>query len=99
MPPGQGDGDHVTLFLGVLVEGLASRQEPEGEVLPGVLRIPFRGLLKGLCFSGVSSTTDPLVGDLRGLARHPAAGGVSGTDRNLDGGGVLGVGGVLAELP
>lgn len=99
VPPGRGDGDHVTLFLGVLEEGLVSRQEPEEEVLPGVLRIPFRGFVTGLCFSGVSSTTDPLAGDLRGLPRHPAAAGLSGTDRILEGGGVLGVGGVLAVLP
>lgn len=94
MPLCRGDGDQVTLFLGVLEEGLPSRQEPQ-EVLPGVLRIPFRGL----CFSGVSSTTAPLAGDLRGLPRQSAAAGLSGTDRILEEGGVLGVGGVLAELP
>lgn len=75
-----------------------SRQEPVEEVLLGVLRIPFRGLFRGLCFSGVSSTTGPLVGDLKGLPRHAAAG-LSGTDRFLVAGGVVGVGGVLTRFP
>lgn len=89
----------MTLFLGVLEEGLVSRQETEEEVLPGVLRIPFRGLLMGLCFSGVSSTTGPLAGDLMGLPRQAAAAGLSGTDRIRKVGGVLGVRGVLGLFP
>lgn len=89
----------MTLFLGVLEEGLVSRQEAEEEFLLGVLRIPFRGLLTGLCFSGVSSTTGPLAGDLMGLPRQATAAGLSGTDRILEAGGVLGVRGVLALFP
>lgn len=89
----------MTLFLGVLEEGLVSRQEPEEEFLLGVLRIPFRGLLTGLCFSGVSSTTDPLAGDLLVLPCQAAVAGLSGTNCILEAGGVLGVRGVLALFP
>lgn len=77
----------MTLFLGVLEEGLVSRQEAEKEVLLGVLRIPFRGLFTGLCFSGVSSTTGPL------------AAGLSRMDRFREVVGVLGVSGVLVMFP
>lgn len=89
----------MTLFLGVLEEGLVNRQETEEDVFPGVLRIPFRGLLKGLCFVGVSTTRDPLAGDLRGLFCHTAVAGLSGTDCILEEGGVLGVVEVLAVVP
>lgn len=89
----------MTLFLGVLEEGLVNRHEPEAKVLLGVLKIPFRGLLKGLCFSGVSSTIGPLAGDLMGLFCQAAAAGLSGTDCIREVGGVLGVRGVLALLP
>lgn len=58
--PFHGDGDQVTLFLGVLMLGLLT-EGPEG-VLTGVLRMPFSGL-----FFGVSSTKLFETGDLNGL--------------------------------
>ncbi len=104
----RGDGDHVTLFLGVLEMGLLSRRNPEEErhstkALTGVLRMPFSGLLTGLCLVGVSTTRVFLAGDLKGLplrviprSREVPATGLSATEKTciLDGGGVLGVTGV-----
>lgn len=45
----RGDGDHVTLFFGVLKPEFWGKRAPEGEihsneVLTGVLRMPLRGL-------------------------------------------------------
>lgn len=108
----RGDGDHVTLFLGVLEIGLLSRYNPEEagdspEALTGVLRIPFSGLLTGLCLVGVSTTTDFLAGDLKGLplkaipcSQELPATGLSATEKTciLEGGGVLGVPGVRELL-
>lgn len=88
----------MTLFLGVLEKGLLSRYDPEeeghwSEVLLGVLRIPFKGLLTGLCFVGVSTTTIFLVEDLKGLPLNTTAAGLSVTESIfiLEGDGVLGV--------
>lgn len=87
-----GEGDHVTLFLGVLDNGLLSLDNPEA--LTGVLRIPF----KGLCLLGVFTTRASLPGDFKGVAftalpspEGPAAG-LSATIETvvLDDGGVLG---------
>lgn len=66
----RGDGDHVTLFLGVWVIGLLRICNPEEDstkTLIGVLRIPFSGLLRGLSLVGVSTTRARLAGDLNGL--------------------------------
>lgn len=64
----RGEGDHVTLFLGVLETGLLSNPELHStKALTGVLRIPFNGLLMGLCLVGVSTTRVFLAGDLKGL--------------------------------
>lgn len=94
--PRPGDGDHVTLFLGVLEKGLLSRYDAEeeghwSEVLLGVLRIPFKGLLTGLCFVGVSNTTIFLAEDLKGLPLSTTAAGLSVTESIfiLQGDGVL----------
>lgn len=108
----RGDGDHVTLLLGVLEIGLLRRCNPEEEehstkALTGVLRIPFSGLLTGLCLVGVSTTRILLAGDLRGLPlraicslREIPATGLSATEKTclLDGGGVLGLPGVRRVL-
>lgn len=104
----RGDGDHVTLFLGVLETGLLRRCDPEEgwhstKALTGVLRIPFNGLLTGLSLVGVSTTRVCLAGDLKGLPLRvitssqdlPATGlSVAEKTRILDGGGVLGDPGV-----
>lgn len=88
----------MTLFLGVLEKGLLSRYDPEeerhwSEVLLGVLRIPFKGLLTGLCFVGVSTATIFLAEDLKGLPLNTSAAGLSVTESIfiLEGDGVLGV--------
>lgn len=101
---GGGDGDHVTLFLGVLESpGLWTRcnseeEHPSIKALTGVLRIPFRGLLMGLCFIGVPGRRGLLAGDLKGLPLRDisplvlATTGLSATEKTclLDEGGVLG---------
>lgn len=107
----RGDGDHVTLFLGVLEIGLLSRCNPEedrhsAKALTGVLRIPFSGLLTGLSLVGVSTTRVILAGDLKGLplrtipsSRELPATGLSAAETYvLDGGGVLGLPGVRGVL-
>lgn len=65
----RGDGDHVTLFFGVLPFGLLS-QAPLGETQSkrffiGVLSIPLSGL-----FLGVSTTRLFAAGDRKGLPRR-----------------------------
>lgn len=65
----RGDGDHVTLFFGVLQLGLLS-QAPFGEtqskrLFIGVLSIPFRGL-----FLGVSTPKPFATGERKGLPRR-----------------------------
>lgn len=102
----------MTLLLGVLETGLLRRCNPEEkehstETLTGVLRIPFSGLLTGLCLVGVSTTTVFLAGDLKGLplkaipsSQEPPATGFSATEKTfiLEWGGVLGVPGVPEVL-
>lgn len=98
-----GEGDHVTLFLGVLDNGLLNLDNPEA--LTGVLRIPFKGLLTGLCLLGVFTARASLPGDFKGLAftelpspEGPAAGlSVTIVTGILDDSGVLGVCGVLGD--
>lgn len=95
-----GEGDHVTLFLGVLF--------PSAEALTGVLRMPFSGLCIGLCLVGVCSAFGVLLaGDLKGLllraapepSELPATGLSLTTCFDTDGPlGVLGVRGVLGVL-
>lgn len=92
-----GEGDHVTLFLGVFDTGLQSNPEESTKALTGVLRMPFSGLLMGLCLVGVSTTKAFLAGDLNGLPlrdmpEQPATG-LSATEEthNLVEGGVWGI--------
>lgn len=103
-----GEGDHVTLFLGLRGIGLLSRCIPAEELhstiaLTGVLRIPFKGVLAGLCLVGVCTTRGCLVGDLKGLPLRDLPcpqglpiSGISATEKTciLDDSGVLGVPGV-----
>lgn len=110
-PHFRGDGDHVTLFFGVFEMGLLRRCGPEevgqsSEALTGVRRMPFRGLLPGLSFVGVSTTRVFLAGDLeRSMlsCRELPASGLCATEETLilDGGGVwgeIGVRGVLGGV-
>lgn len=96
----------MTLFLGVLEIGLWIRCKsvevhPSIKALTGVLRIPFRGLLMGFCFVGVSGTKGFLAGDLKGVPLRDipsplvlATSGLSASDKTC----VLVEGGVLGDL-
>lgn len=102
----------MTLFLGVLDLGLLSRCDPEEKghstkALTGVRRIPFGGLVTGLCLVGVSTAAVFLAGDLKGLplkaiwrSQEPPATGLSATEKTFipKVGGVLGVPGVSQVL-
>lgn len=105
----RGDGDHVTLFLGVLELGRCGPEEEllSAKALTGVLRIPLSGLLIGLCLVGVSTMRVLLAGDLKGLPlraipdpRELPATGLSITESTciFDKGGLLGVLGVWGVL-
>lgn len=93
----------MTLFLGVLDNGLLRLDNPEA--LTGVLRMPFKGLRTGLCLLGVFTKMDSLPGGFRGLifttlpSPEESATGLSATVETciLDVSWVWGVLGVLGD--